>query len=114
GRIDGSYEQLGEGNEVERGIFVGFQYEDVDKGGGEFDGQGAGRDLSVKGMANEILGYIDERFGRFKVGKGGILLGDSLGGSGGLIRGLCYGGMLSEVGLLSGEDDEGIEMLIEG
>lgn len=113
GRIHRTYEQLREANEVERAIFVGFHYEDVDKRRAEFHPQGARTHLTVKAMANEILPYIDQTFPTFKVGNARILLGDSLAGSAALITALSYPRIFSQVGLLSPQHDEAIEMLIE-
>ena len=48
GRIHRTYEKLWEANEVERAIFVGFHYEDVEKRRAEFHPQGAKTALTVK------------------------------------------------------------------
>lgn len=113
GRIHRTYEKLRETNEVERAIFVGFHYEDVDKRRAEFHPQGARTPLTVKAMANEILPFIDKTFPTFKVGNGRVLLGDSLAGSAALITALSYPRVFSQVGLLSPQHDEAIQTLIE-
>ncbi|MGY3481324.1 esterase family protein [Staphylococcus cohnii] len=113
GRIHRTYEKLWETNEVERAIFVGFHYEDVEKRRTEFHPQGAKTALTVKCMANEILPFIDAQFPTYKVGNGRVILGDSLAGSAALITALSYPRVFSQVGLLSPQHDEVIQTLIE-
>ncbi|PTE27170.1 alpha/beta hydrolase-fold protein, partial [Staphylococcus equorum] len=113
GRIHRSYENLRETNEIEKAIFVGFHYEDVDKRRAEFHPQGARTHLTVKAVANEILPFIDRTFPTYKVGNARILLGDSLAGSVALMTALSYPRIFSQVGLLSPQHDEVIQTLIE-
>ncbi|WP_436860940.1 esterase family protein [Staphylococcus caeli] len=113
GRIHRTYETLREENEVERAIFVGFHYEDVEKRRAEFHPQGARTPLTVKAMANELLPFIDQTFPTFKVGNARILLGDSLAGSVALMTALSYPRIFSQVGLLSPQHDDNIKELIE-
>lgn len=113
GRIHRTYERLREENKVERAIFVGFHYEDVDKRRAEFHPQGARTHLTVKAMANEILPYIDRTFPTFKVGNARVVLGDSLAGSVALMTALSYPRVFSQVGLLSPQHDEVIQTLLE-
>src|SRR5699024_2873803 len=113
GRIHRSYERLREQNDVERAIFVGFHYEDVDKRRAEFHPQGARTHLTVKAVANEILPFIDRTFPTYKVGNARVILGDSLAGSAALMTALSYPRIFSQVGLLSPQHDEVIQTLIE-
>lgn len=113
GRIHRSYESLREANEIEKAIFVGFHYEDVDKRRAEFHPQGARTHLTVKAVANEILPFIDRTFPTYKVGNARIVLGDSLAGSVALMTALSYPRIFSQVGLLSPQHDEVIQTLIE-
>ncbi|MEQ7791641.1 esterase family protein [Staphylococcus nepalensis] len=113
GKIHRTYEKLWEANEIERAIFVGFHYEDVEKRRAEFHPRGIRTPLTVKAMANEILPYIDAQFPTYKVGNGRVVLGDSLAGSAALMTALSYPRIFSQVGLLSPQNDDVIQTLIE-
>ncbi|MEJ7219663.1 esterase family protein [Staphylococcus gallinarum] len=113
GRIHRTYEQLRAENKVERAIFVGFHYEDVDKRRAEFHPQGARTPLTVKAVANEILPFIDRTFPTFKVGNSRILLGASLAGSVALMTALSYPRVFSQVGMLSPQHDEVITTMFD-
>ncbi|MEB7421886.1 alpha/beta hydrolase-fold protein [Staphylococcus arlettae] len=113
GQIHRTYEKLRANNEVERAIFIGFNYESVDKRRAEFHPQGERTPLTVKAMAQEILPYIDQQFPTYKVGNGRLLLGDSLAASVALITALTYPRVFSQVGMLSPQHDDVITTLVQ-
>lgn len=83
-------ESLRETEEIDRTIIVGIPYKDVNNRKEKYHPNGSQNDMYIRFLAHELVPYLDEQYPTYQMGKGRVLIGDSLGGTVSFMTALMY------------------------
>ncbi|MGG2066640.1 MULTISPECIES: alpha/beta hydrolase [unclassified Bacillus (in: firmicutes)] len=83
-------ESLRETEEIDRTIIVGIPYKDVHDRKEKYHPNGSQNDMYIRFLAHELAPYLDEKYPTYQMGKGRVLIGDSLGGTVSFMTALMY------------------------
>ncbi|MFD3447367.1 alpha/beta hydrolase [Microbacteriaceae bacterium 4G12] len=90
GKVNRVVETLQKEGTIDRTIFVGIPYKDVENRRKKYHPNGSQQAAYIRFLAHELTPYLDEQFPTYQMGKGRVLLGDSLGGAVSLMAALLY------------------------
>jgi enterochelin esterase-like enzyme len=97
GRAKRVLEELQTEGKIDRTIFVGIPYKDVNDRKEKYHPNGSQNAAYVRFLAHELVPYLDELYPTYQVGSGRVLLGDSLGGTVSFMTALMYPHTFSKV-----------------
>ncbi|MDM5153871.1 alpha/beta hydrolase-fold protein [Bacillus sp. DX1.1] len=83
-------EQLRENEEIDRTIIVGIPYKNVHDRKEKYFPKDVKNAAYIRFLAHELVPYIDEKYPTYQMGKGRVLIGDSLGGTVSFMTALMY------------------------
>lgn len=83
-------EQLREKEEIDRTIIVGIPYKNPVDRKEKYHPSGSQNAAYIRFLSHELVSYLDEQYPTYQVGKGRVLIGDSLGGTVSLMTALMY------------------------
>jgi enterochelin esterase-like enzyme len=90
GRIARVTEELIEQQEIPNIIIVGIPYRDVQDRFNKYHPNGEKHESYIRFLAHELVPYLDQHYPTYQMGRGRVLIGDSLGGTVSLLAGLKY------------------------
>ncbi|CAI8716636.1 alpha/beta hydrolase [Bacillus pseudomycoides] len=83
-------ERLRENEEIDRTIIVGIPYKNVHDRKEKYFPNDVKNSAYIRFLAHELVPYIDENYPTYQMGKGRVLIGDSLGGTVSFMTALMY------------------------
>ncbi|MEN1935687.1 alpha/beta hydrolase-fold protein [Paenibacillus sp. 102] len=83
-------ERLRENEEIDRTIIVGIPYKNVHDRKEKYFPNEVKNSAYIRFLAHELVPYIDENYPTYQMGKGRVLIGDSLGGTVSFMTALMY------------------------
>lgn len=101
GRIARVTEELVQNNKIPNTIIVGIPYPSVDERRKRYHPDGEKHQAYIRFLAHELVPYLDQSLPTYQMGRGRILLGDSLGGTVSLLAALSYPNTFGKVALQS-------------
>ncbi|WP_129729019.1 alpha/beta hydrolase [Ectobacillus funiculus] len=90
GKAASVLDRLDEEEAIDRTIFVGIPYKDVTDRREKYYPNAAQNEAYTRFLAHELTSYLDEKYPTYQMGRGRILIGDSLGGTISLMTALSY------------------------
>lgn len=101
GRIARVTEELLQNKQIPNTIIVGIPYPSVEERRRRYHPNGEKHHAYIRFLAHELVPYLDQNLPTFQMGRGRILMGDSLGGTVSLLAALQYPNTFGKVALQS-------------
>ncbi len=108
GRISRVIEELLSEKSIPNTILVGIPYKNVRDRREKYHPEGQNHNAYIRFLAHELAPFLDEQFPTYQMGRGRVLIGDSLGGSISLLAGLQYPNTFGKIAMQSPFISEGI------
>ncbi len=104
-------ERLRENEEIDRTIIVGVPYKNVHDRKEKYFPNDVKNAAYIRFLAHELVPYIDENYPTYQMGKGRVLIGDSLGGTVSFMTAMMYPHTFGKVVMQSPFVDETVMTL---
>ncbi|MFD1735366.1 alpha/beta hydrolase [Bacillus salitolerans] len=101
GRIARVTEELLEDGAIPNILIIGIPYMDVNDRYSKYHPNGQNHESYIRFLAHELVPYLDEKYPTYQMGRGRVLVGDSLGGTVSLLAGLKYPNTFGKIVLQS-------------
>ncbi|WP_456275812.1 alpha/beta hydrolase [Bacillus sp. AK128] len=113
GRISRVTEELIQDKRVPNSIIVGIPYRNVQDRRDKYHPEGSQKDAYIRFLAHELVPFLDDHYPTYQMGRGRVLIGDSLAGTISLLAGLQYPHTFGKIMMQSPYVDESILKKIE-
>ncbi|WP_246939119.1 alpha/beta hydrolase [Bacillus pinisoli] len=113
GRIARVTEELLEEKKIPNTIIVGVPYSSVRDRREKYHPEGKQKDSYIRFLAHELVPYLDQALPTYQMGRGRVLIGDSLGGTISLLTGLQYPHTFGKIAMQSPYVDSSILHKVE-
>jgi enterochelin esterase-like enzyme len=90
GRIARVTEELLQEKHIPNTLIVGIPYKDVHSREDRYHPEGKQNEAYIRFLAHELIPYLDHTYPTYQMGRGRVLIGDSLGATVSLLAGLQY------------------------
>ncbi|MBM7702522.1 alpha/beta hydrolase [Metabacillus iocasae] len=90
GRTPKVIDELMSDSKIDRTIFVGIPYTDVNDRRDKYHPEGHQQEAYIRFLAHELVPYLDQKYPTYQMGKTRTLIGDSLGATVSLMAALSY------------------------
>lgn len=101
GRISRITEELLQEKRIPNTILVGILYKSVEDRREKYHPEGEQNNAYIRFLAHELVPYLDHHYPTYQMGRGRVLIGDSLGGSVSLLAGLQYPNTFGKIAMQS-------------
>lgn len=112
GKAHRAIERLRENEEIDRTIIVGIPYKNVHDRKEKYFPNEVNNNAYIRFLAHELAPYIDANYPTYQMGKGRVLIGDSLGGTVSFMTALMYPHTFGKVVMQSPFVDETVLNLV--
>ncbi|MBM7659697.1 enterochelin esterase-like enzyme [Bacillus mesophilus] len=113
GRIARVTEELIQEKRIPNTIIVGIPYGNVRDRKDKYHPDGSQKDAYIRFLAHELVPYLDDQYPTYQMGRGRVLIGDSLGATISLLAGLQYPHTFGKIALQSPYVDETVLTKVE-
>jgi enterochelin esterase-like enzyme len=106
GRIARVTEELIQEKRIPNTIIVGLPYRNVQDRRDKYHPEGKQKNSYIRFLAHELVPYLDDQYPTYQMGRGRVLIGDSLGATVSLLAGLQYPHTFGKIAMQSPYVDE--------
>jgi enterochelin esterase-like enzyme len=106
GRIARVTEDLLQEKLIPNTLIIGIPYKDVHDRQNKYHPDGKQNKAYIRFLAHELIPYLDHHYPTYQMGRGRVLIGDSLGGTVSLLAGLQYPHTFGKIAMQSPFVDE--------
>jgi enterochelin esterase-like enzyme len=113
GRIARVTEELIQEKRIPNTIIVGIPYQNVRDRKDKYHPEGTQKDAYIRFLAHELVPYLDDQYPTYQMGRGRVLIGDSLGATISILAGLQYPHTFGKIAMQSPYVDETVINKVE-